>query len=176
MKHAINWKLFAVLLAAGVAAGTMVMPYLFALSPSLARHFTPVVIVAQTIQFLLLFSVAIFLGLYLGKRVGLGAPILENLVNGATKSEALKPILGLSIGGGVLAGWLIILLSFFFPGVTLTLLKTEAAIALWKTFFASFYGGIAEELLMRLFLVTFLVWLSWTIRKTSDGRPTTLGV
>jgi len=43
-------------------------------------------------------------------------------------------------------------------------------------FLASFYGGIGEEVMMRLFLMTVLVWLSFKLVKTADGKPTRAGV
>lgn len=176
MKNDINWRLFFVLLVAGVVSGFMVMPYVFALSPTLAHLFTPVVIATQIIQFFVIFSIAIFFGLYLGKRVGLRAPILEGLQKGEKKGDYLKSIFGVSVGAGVLAAGLIILFSFLYPALSLSLLKREAAIPVWKTFLASFYGGIAEEILMRLFFMTLLVWLFFKIKKTADGRPTAAGV
>lgn len=42
----------------------------------------------------------------------------------------------------------------------------------WKAFLASFYGGIAEEIMFRLFLMTFFVWVLFKIKTTKDGRPT----
>jgi membrane protease YdiL (CAAX protease family) len=34
-------------------------------------------------------------------------------------------------------------------------------IARWKGFLASFYGGLGEELLLRLFVMTLLLWAAW---------------
>ena len=39
---------------------------------------------------------------------------------------------------------------------------------------ASFYGGIAEEILLRLFVMSLFVWLGRLISKTPDSKPTTL--
>jgi hypothetical protein len=44
--------------------------------------------------------------------------------------------------------------------------------ALWKRFLASFYGGIDEELLLRLFLLSLLAWLISFVWHTSEGLPT----
>lgn len=49
-------------------------------------------------------------------------------------------------------------------------------VPLWKGFLASFYGAISEEIVMRLFLMTLIVWIIFKIRKTEDGKPTTLGI
>ena len=37
---------------------------------------------------------------------------------------------------------------------------------------ASFYGGLDEELLLRLFAMSFIAWLGRFISKTPDGKPT----
>jgi len=50
-------------------------------------------------------------------------------------------------------------------------LKT-AQPAAWKGFLASFYGGINEEILLRLIVMSFLAWLGKFISKTSEGKPT----
>jgi membrane protease YdiL (CAAX protease family) len=44
--------------------------------------------------------------------------------------------------------------------------------AAWKGFLASFYGGIAEEILLRLFVMSFFVWLGSFLGKTTDRKPT----
>ncbi|HEX9332266.1 MAG TPA: hypothetical protein VF896_10280 [Anaerolineales bacterium] len=43
--------------------------------------------------------------------------------------------------------------------------------AAWKGFLASFYGGIAEEILLRLFVMSFFVWLGHFISKAVEGKP-----
>jgi hypothetical protein len=44
-------------------------------------------------------------------------------------------------------------------------------VAKWKWFFASFYGGITEETIMRLFLLSLLAWLGRFVNRTPDDRP-----
>jgi membrane protease YdiL (CAAX protease family) len=44
--------------------------------------------------------------------------------------------------------------------------------AAWKGFLASFYSGISEEILMRLFVMSLLAWLGSFISRTPEGRPT----
>ena len=53
---------------------------------------------------------------------------------------------------------------------------SQAEPPLWQRFLASFYGGIGEEIAMRLFLMTLIVWISSKIRRTQTGSPTDLGV
>ena len=44
--------------------------------------------------------------------------------------------------------------------------------AAWKGLLASFYGGIAEEIQLRLFVMSFLAWLGRFVSKTMVGKPT----
>lgn len=176
MKININWKIFVILLIASVITSIMVLPYTLALSPALAKVFTPLVLIAQLIQTLVVFSIAIFTGLLLAKRVGFNLPILEGWLEGKEIGNYLKSILGISIGLGVLAGLIIILLSFLFTPVSSIFLNAEMSVPIWKGFLASFYGGIGEEILLRLFLMTLIVWIIFKIKKTADGKPTAIGI
>lgn len=175
MKNIINWKLFFKLLIASAITSLMVLPYALTLSSS-AIVITPVLLIAQIIQSLVLYSIAIFLGLLLFKRVGFKMPIFEGLLKGREASNYLKSILGISIGLGVLAGVLIILFSLPFGSLSSSFLQAEVAVSTWKSLLASFYGGISEEILLRLCLMTLLVWVTFKIKKTKDGLPTVIGV
>lgn len=176
MKNIINWKIFFILLAASVITTLMVLPYALALLPAPAPVITPMVLALQTVQAVIQFSIAVFFGLFLAKRVGLGLPIMEGALKGEKVGGGLKSILGVSISSGILAGVLIILLSVPFQALSIGFLKTEKAVPIWKSFFASFEGGIAEEVLLRLFLMTLIVWITWKIKKTGEGLPTEAGV
>ncbi|MCV4861147.1 hypothetical protein OFB63_34375, partial [Escherichia coli] len=63
-------------------------------------------------------------------------------------------VAGLLTGGGLLA-----LDRLFAPLLPPTAQGTLPAVARWKRLLASFYGGINEELLLRLFLMTLVAWL-----------------
>jgi membrane protease YdiL (CAAX protease family) len=172
----INWKLFVILLMGCIVSAVLVLPYTLALSPGLASVFTPIVLFAQIIQTLVIFSVAISLGLILAKSVGFSLPVLEGWLEGREVGIYFRSILGISIGLGLLSGVIIVVLSLFFTPVTATFQNVELSIPLWKGFLASFYGAISEEIVMRLFLMTLIVWIIFKIKKTDDGKPTTLGI
>jgi membrane protease YdiL (CAAX protease family) len=176
MKNRIKWKIFSILLAASVVTSLSVLPFVLGLHPDIAQLLTPTILLAQVIQTAIVFSIAIFVGLYLADRVGFGLPVLEATLAGKKPSGNLEIIFGVSIGMGVLAATLIVLFSLLFWQISRTLLDVEMSVATWKAFLASFYGGIAEEILCRLFLMTLLVWISSKIRKAKDGRPTAIGI
>ena len=86
-----------------------------------------------------------------------------------------------SILSGIAVSILIIVLDQFIFGPGLTAQLGSAADALklqtaqpaaWQGLLASFYGGINEEILLRLFLLTLLAWLGKFIHHTPEGRPT----
>ncbi|MFZ2310715.1 MAG: CPBP family glutamic-type intramembrane protease [Patescibacteria group bacterium] len=175
MKKIINWKLFFILLATSTITSLMVLPYALTLSSSNIT-ITPVLLAAQMIQSIVLYSIAIFLGLLLVKRTGFKMPILDGSLKGKEAKKYLKSILGISISLGILAGILIILFSLPFGSLSSSFLQAEVSVSTWKSLLASFYGGISEEILLRLCLMTFLVWITFKIKKTKDGLPTTVGI
>jgi membrane protease YdiL (CAAX protease family) len=175
MKNLINWKLFFILLILCVIASMLVLPYSLALTSN-KIEITPLILFLTLIQNLVLFAVATFFGLFLSKRVGLGLPILQGILEGKNQTKELKSLLVPSIGLGVLAGILITLFSIPFNKLTPELQLLNVSIPAWKAFLASFYGGIAEEVLLRLFLISLFVWIIFKIKKSKDGGPTVFGI
>jgi len=177
----INWKLFIILLIASIFGIIAVFPYTLTLESSVFQNL-PVplymILTGQIIQNTILFGVAIFIGLLLAKKVGFGLPILEGWLEGREVKSYMKSILGISIGLGIVAGFMIIGLDylFSFAGVTINITQASINPPAWQGFLASFYGGINEEILLRLFLMTLLVWIFFKIKKTRDGKPTNTGV
>jgi membrane protease YdiL (CAAX protease family) len=175
IKTIINWKLYFILLAASVAGVLLVMPYQLAMLPEPVA-LTPVMVLAGLAQNLILFGIAIYLGLLLSRRVGMGLPILEGALAGKPQSRALLSVLPLSVGVGAAGGVVTVLLDLPFQKLSsISLLSTNTPVW-WKGLLASFYGGIAEELLCRLFLVSLLAWTTTKVGKKDSGAPTNFGV
>jgi hypothetical protein len=175
-----------VLLAAFAFGLSAITPYSLALQQSaLANIQLPiplaVLIPMQIVSQTLLFGIFIALGLFFASRIGLGLPILEARLRGEPVTNKIRPILPISITLGIVTALLIIGLeiAIFQPALIQQLgdnantlnLKT-AQPAAWKGFLASFYGGINEEILLRLIVMSFLAWLGKFISKTADGKPT----
>ena len=121
----------------------------------------------------------------MANRIGLGAPILEGLFArdpSLKVSERIKQFIAPAIVLGVVASLLIIALDVFVfapalkaeLGIAASALGAQANIqpAAWQGFLAAFYGGIDEEVLLRLFLMTLLAWLGKFVSHTAEGRPT----
>lgn len=176
-----NWKLFIILLIASILGTIAVFPYTLTIQGSLLQNLSvplSVLLTGQIIQNTVMFAVIIFIGLILAKKVGFGLPILEGWLEGREVKSYLKSILGISIGLGILAGILMIGLDylFSFAGVTINIAQSSINPPVWQGFLASFYGGINEEILLRLFLMTLLVWIFFKIKKTAEGKPTKAGI
>jgi membrane protease YdiL (CAAX protease family) len=175
MKNLINWKLFFVLLIICVIATMLVIPYSLEITSSEVK-ISAIIMILTFAQNLVMFSVVIFLGLLLSKHIKMGLPILQGVLEGKNKTKELKSIILPSVCLGIFAGILIILGSIPFNKLIPELQLSEVSASAWKAFLASFYGGIAEEVLLRLFLVSLFVWIIFKIKKTKDGCPTNFGI
>jgi len=177
MKKIINWKLFGVLLGAGVFGFLALLPYILAVQADALAELPiplPTALLLSLVQTTVLVGIAIFFGLFLGKKVGLGAPLLSEWLAGSSIKEKMKPLCFLSIKLGALAGVLIIGFDYVFTQFMEPISTVSAP--LWQGFLGSFYGGIVEEILLRLFLVTLIVWIIWKFTKTDDGKPTNTSI
>jgi hypothetical protein len=186
MKKKFSWKIFFILLGASIFGIVAVLPYSLAIQgDSLSQLDVPMpvwlLITLQVLQNAVMFAIVILIGLLAANRVGLGLPILEAKLQGESVGEKVKVILLPSILLGVIGSILVIALdSLVFMPMLMTELGDKAASlnkealqpAAWKGLLASFYGGIDEEVLLRLGLMSVLVWLGRFISKTEDGRPT----
>jgi hypothetical protein len=158
------------LLAAMAAISTLlVLPYALDILPGVADASISVnwtfVYAAQFIQSGLVFLLLAWLGLRLGHDLGLDAPILRHALREGPACEIPSRWRAAAIlGGGV--GVICIVLLFLMP---LPMPATAHAPAWWKGLLASFYGGIGEEILCRLFLVSLFVWIG--ARLTRANRP-----
>jgi membrane protease YdiL (CAAX protease family) len=185
MTKPFNWKAFFVLWIAAIFAVIAVLPYSLELQSGILQDLElpvpfPVLLALQVIQSALLFGVLIAAGLFLANRIGLGLPILEARLRGEPVAGEIRAILPLSILTGIAAALLIVgleivifqplLLREFGESANELVLSGEQPAA-WKGFLASFYGGIVEEILLRLFLMSLLAWLGSFFRKTPDGKP-----
>jgi len=186
MKTIINWKVFWILWIAAILTTLLLLPYALDVQSS-AIDLTklqlplPVLLAIQTAQSAIIFAIAIFAGLFFAGRVGLATPILDSVTRGESVADKVRAILPISIILGVVSTLLVLGLEVFYfqPAMLKELGKTAAALnlqtsqpAAWKGFLASFYGGIAEEIQLRLFVMSLLAWLGGFISKTSEGKPT----
>ncbi|MFB0553615.1 MAG: CPBP family intramembrane glutamic endopeptidase [Phycisphaerae bacterium] len=176
-KACVDKKLFLILLLASILVNVAVLPYAFSLGLSQMPKPIFIFIAAVIIQTTIMFSIFIFIGLFLGNKVGLGAPVIEDWLAGESIRDRIKPVLIISIVLGLLVGILLfVLYRFAFAVFVEPVTASQAEPPLWQRFLVCFYGGIGEEIAMRLFLMTLIVWISYKIVRTKDNRPTNIGV
>lgn len=165
-------RLAAVLGLAAALATAALFPYLLELMPELRAkiHFPLVwVVLAQSMQAAVLLTLLSFIGLRLGQRAQLGAPWLRALLNRQPVPSfpwRLSMLVGIGAALGVIG--LSLLTDPYLPAMLHPHAATPIASA-WKGLLASFYGGIGEELQLRLFLMTLVVWIGV---KLSGKTPT----
>ncbi|MBA3487011.1 MAG: CPBP family intramembrane metalloprotease [Lysobacter sp.] len=153
----------------GVLAGLSalaIMPYVLQLMPEMFEKLQiplPVFVLIQVVQATVLLGLLSLAGLRMGHRVGLGSPLMQAWLGStaAPDGRTLKPFQ--AIGLGVLAAMMIIggslVVDPLLPEPLYAIEDPGAGLTALNGLLASFYGGIAEELMLRLFLMTAIVWL-----------------
>jgi len=127
---------------------------------------------ASLIQQFILLTLAVWGGVMLAPKVGLGVPLLSAWLQGETWQKILTHQIIAGLTGGIIGGLSIILGSYLFNPIL-----PEAFVAVTKEWGAQLhpltrllYGGITEELLMRWGVMTFLVWLMWRLIQRGVGQ------
>ncbi len=172
MKKSINWKIFFILLSLSLLSILCVFPYVLTLQGELLRQVgQPIwlILVAQLIQSSLFFSIALFLGLFLAKKVDFRLPLLQAVVEKNDYKGVLQSILVKSVFCGVTVAVAIYVLDSIFTTLGLNITTHDTYAPAWQTILASFYGGITEEILMRLFLMTLFTWIGMKLLR--DQKP-----
>ena len=176
------WRLYWLLLASTLLSAVAIVPLAIDLVAATLSQVElpnvplPVLIIAGVVQNLSLIALIIWLGLKLSRSLGLRAPLLESWLGYAPHSDTsgrLTVKFGLLVGivVGLVLLVCLLLLAPRLPGLTFNL---AAKMPVWKRFLTCFYGGIYEEVLTRLFLLSLVAWIanrSWRkpARKLSNS-------
>ncbi|HEX8994915.1 MAG TPA: CPBP family intramembrane glutamic endopeptidase [Ktedonobacterales bacterium] len=175
------WPEFGVLFGAAVVGVACVMPYSLeltrdALTKAQERIRRPrwVLILLQGAQSVVLIGAATVLGLLIAHQIGLGAPLLEGLLSGKSVSAQAQGMIAPALILGVASSVVMLLLEItvFWPRLPKAMRETFPIPSLWKRLLASVYGGIDEEILLRLFLLSLLAWLIGFVWRLPNGLPT----
>jgi len=169
-----NWRLFAFLLAMVTVGLLALVPYGLTLAGQELKLESISQLPVQFVSQLVLHGFLIWVGLKLSPRVGLGVPLLSSRLAGEKQTLSTRPA-WLALLFGLAAGIGIILVDgyVFAPKVSveLQILGDTVRPPVWQGFLASFYGALVEEIMMRFFMMTVLVWIGGKIRSTADGKP-----
>ncbi|MDW7733724.1 MAG: CPBP family glutamic-type intramembrane protease [Methanolobus sp.] len=180
VKSIVDQKVFWLLFMAAEFSMVAAVPYAVSISGEAIYDFgvsLPMLLATQFARGTGFLIISILTGIFLGKRVGLRTPVLESLFRGRGLPAGFYSSLKLSMLLGIVAGTSIFAFDrFVFSafGEPFTVLLSSPP--LWQRFLYSFYAGIVEEIVLRFFLVTLLVWISWKIKRTPENLPTDAGV
>ncbi len=122
-----------------------------------------VLVCLQMMQVGIMVFLTCLLGLRLGRSIGLGSPLVSALI----RLRRLVPMppadVVLSIACGVAAATFVLILDVhvFASQMPTPIRPLPGHLAWYKILGAALYGGIVEELLLRLFLVSTLAWCIW---------------
>jgi membrane protease YdiL (CAAX protease family) len=170
-----NWR---VALALGVAmgiSGMLVIPYVLALTGKkmdTADVPVPVAYAISGAQGTVLGFLLAWAGLAMGRSVGLDAPLVRAWVGRTTFDGPRR--WGAAIVTGALAGGAILGLdATCFAKVVAAVPGGVPHVAWWQGALASFYGGIGEEVQVRLFFMTAIAWLLAKLsgKRAAGERP-----
>jgi hypothetical protein len=178
----INWNIFWILLLISTLHLLFLLILVIVFRVAYVREvpFEFMVDVLPTILFFVQaigFGLIIFIGLYLGKEIGFGAPLLERWLNKEVVQERIVSTLKLSIGLGIIVAVEKFILDrfIFSPFVPSLLIQWKQMPFGWK-WVVPFQQGIGEEISHRLFWMTLLVWIIYKIQKPENNQPTSIGV
>jgi hypothetical protein len=153
------WLEFGILLTAALIGGVAVLPYSLRLLPDQTVQVTIWILLLSAFQSAVLFGLTIGLGLLAAHAIGLGAPYIEAALTRTSAPPVDGLIIGVSLGVVVGAVLLFVDLFFFLPYWPQALRTMAFKTTLFENVLASFYGGVNEELLIRLFGLSVLAWL-----------------
>ena len=178
------WRLWGILVAAILVSVILVTPYALSLQQySLQNAQLPMplylLLPLQWAQTTILYGLVAALGLLIAGRIGLGLPFLESWLAGQPDWARVRRFLLPAIAVGALAGVAIVLLDvdIFGPQLAADLAQQGQTATptlrapVWQGFLASFYGGVTEEILLRLFVLSLFAWLGGFVNRTATGRP-----
>jgi hypothetical protein len=126
-------------------------------------------------QNLLLIAPVTALGLWLGPKVGLGAPLLSAWLEGRSGTErrhpdSLRTLLFSVVIGAAVGVVLVIGALAFAPSLPQELGQTPVP-PWWQSLFASLSAGVTEELMLRLGVMTLLVWIGTKLVRRDSPSP-----
>lgn len=171
LRISVVWALLAGLAAAAV------LPYLVQMMPGRFTRLPlslPALALLQGLQATLLCGVLALLGLRMGHRLHLGSPLLRGWLGSGPPAEleTLRP--WRSLGLGVVTALAVIALSLLvdplLPEPVHPPQELGSGASALNGLLASFYGGIVEELQLRLFLMTLLLWIVARVQRRQP-RP-----
>lgn len=177
MKSKIDWRIFFILLGLCLISVVAVFPYVLTIQGEILKQSGIsflMILVFQLFQSAIIFSIAIFIGLSLSKKIGFYLPLLDSFIKHNDWKKIMKDIYFLSIIWGIITAITIYLTDYIFTLQGSAISTSQNYAPIWQKLLASFYGGITEEVVMRLFLMTLLTWFIMKVTKQSQPNQITI--
>lgn len=155
---------FLILWLSGIVGAAAVLPYAFTIQHDIiaqAEQSLLVLVFASLVQTAVLLAIAVYFGLQLSRKLQLAV---------FTDRDQMRHIAYLAIPLGIVTAFLIMFGDTLFARHLPTLSIADTHIEPWKTLLASLYGGIVEEILMRLFLMSLIAWLIALVFRARQPR------
>lgn len=132
-----------------------------------------VILVVQGLQYALLLAIAIVIGIFCTRSVGLHSHLLDPWVLQRSESAFSITEVKWSLGIGAATTLSVVVIDYLLKPVLPEALQTanQAELNWLNTLAAMLYGGITEELLMRWGLMSLLVWLGWQLLQQGVALP-----
>lgn len=172
------WIEFSILFVAAILGSIAILPYDLHLAKERTKK-KPTKLSQHTLLFLsvlqnaVLFAIVIGMGLIAEHQIGLLNPFLQSTISGNGVNQTVVEHFMIALFLGIVAGSILLIADLLFlPHLPKKLLDTALKTSQLENFTASFYGGINEELLTRLFGISVVAWLLSRIWHTSTGLPT----
>jgi membrane protease YdiL (CAAX protease family) len=155
-RRSFSWRALWILVALQLLGNLLSIPTIIASNLPIEPLLNWVLLTALSIPI-------IAIALFLGGKIGLGAPLIEGYLHGQERRRWARTVVALSVLVAVAATPLILLLN--------QNVAPEGYPAIWKLALASVDAGVQEEIFSRLLLMTGLAWLGSLAWHEEDGRP-----
>lgn len=166
---------FIILWLAGVLSTVLALPYIFALQHEvIAKSSMPLwqIALLSVAQSAVLLAVAVFCGLKLSQNISLRALVLFE--SNVSFKDNLRNIIKLATPIGIAVALVIKLGDMFFSKSIPQLVAVTEQMPFWKAVLVAPYGGVVEELLLRLFVVSLFAWLLSKITRSTEAAKNNL--
>ncbi len=172
-KRPFNWKIFLILTLGPAFVSLLSLPLGAA---QLHITITWTLLLEQFFTSLVISAILAFLGLSLGRSIGLGAPMMDAWFAGnPDMPRQFRRTLPLAIGLGIVAGVIIVVLALLmgaFFGYDVFVLHTKTSLSPVLGLLASFDAPLREEVWFRLGIMTLLIWLGCKLlRREKPSLP-----
>jgi hypothetical protein len=174
------WRVLWFLLIASLLGAAAALPFILEVFRPLIQSSPPIpiplplLVIIGIAENFLLFGVTIGVGLLLARKMGVGAPLIQSWLyhqdSQVNASASIKAGVPVGIAIGVVLVIIILAVAPQMPGLPFV---RAGQIPIWKRVLVCFYGGLDEETLTRLFLLTLFAWLGLRIFQKQKARLST---